>query len=104
MRLSNIEEINASYNKPAHYEILIGETDRDESARAIADLKGENEYILRIDGNKIVLVASSNKALVAGAEKLISEYFSTQTTDLTIESLDKTKNNMKFFFCFINIE
>ena len=82
--------IEASYDKSAPYEILIGNTDRPESARAIADLKSENEYILRMDGNKIVLVASSNKALIVGAEYFISEYLSDGMTGLTIENLKKS--------------
>ena len=86
----DVKAVEASYDKSAPYEILIGDTDRPESARAIADLKGENEYILRIDGNKIVLVASSNKALIAGAEYFVSEYLSAETTNLTIEDPKKS--------------
>ena len=87
---ADIATIEASYDRSAPYEILIGDTDRPESDRAIADLKGENEYIVRVDGNKLVLVASSNKALIAGAEYLISEYLSVETGDIRIESFDKS--------------
>ena len=44
-------------------EILVGKTNRAESESAMAALQGEDDYLIRADGNKIVIVANHDEAL-----------------------------------------
>lgn len=47
------------------YEILIGETARSATQKVLPELDGE-EFVVRVDGHKIVIVGASNRATYAG--------------------------------------
>lgn len=69
-------EIKTDWEKPtpsaeelsARYEILVGDTNRPESKAAKEKLTGEDEYIIEVIGNKVVITASSDRALQSAAE------------------------------------
>lgn len=52
------------------YEILVGETARTATQKALPELDGE-EFIVRVDGHKIVIVGASNRATCAGVRYFI---------------------------------
>ena len=60
-------------------EILIGDTSRDESKRAMEEIRTEYDYIIRKDGDKIVIVAGSDETIASAAalfiEKCSRRYF-----------------------------
>ncbi|MBQ7338120.1 MAG: hypothetical protein IJW40_06670 [Clostridia bacterium] len=61
------------------YEILIGETDRQESATATEAL-GETEYIICVDGEKIVIAGGSPTAICAAATVFADTYLADPAT------------------------
>ena len=58
---------------PTKYEILVGETNRPETAEVLSSL-GESDYAVRAVGNKIVIVGKSDYSLSLAVERFISEY------------------------------
>ncbi|MBE6661172.1 MAG: hypothetical protein E7605_07205 [Ruminococcaceae bacterium] len=54
------------------YEILIGETARTATQNAMADLKGD-EYVIRVDGHKIVIVGATNRATCAAVRYFMKD-------------------------------
>ena len=54
------------------YEILIGETARTATQNALADLDGD-EFIVRVDGHKIVIVGATNRATCAAVRYFIKD-------------------------------
>ncbi len=52
----------------ARYEILVGDTNRAESRQVKAKLTGADEYAIEAVGNKLVIVAASDRALVSAVE------------------------------------
>ena len=87
-RFIDAAALEASYDKSEPYEILVGETDRDESIRAAAELTGENSYLIRADGHKIVIAANSKPALKAATEAFIAG-LPQNGSDVRISELDK---------------
>ena len=57
------------------YEILIGDTGRSESAALKATLSG-NQYAIKRDGNKIIIVATNDAFLYDAVEYFINNYLS----------------------------
>ena len=57
-----------------NYEILVGVTNRPESRRAYEELQGKQGYILRSDGNKIVIAATSKSQLEKAANIFVFNY------------------------------
>ena len=60
------------------YEILIGETNRQASADALNTLKNDRkscsmDYLIRVSGNKIVLIGGSDEATLAAVEYFLSQ-------------------------------
>ena len=55
-------------------EILIGDTNRPESAAAKEMLTEKNQYIVRVTGNKVVLVANSEPALEDAVTYFLANY------------------------------
>ena len=55
-------------------EILIGKTNRAESAAAIAEIPGEDEYLIRVTGNKIVIVGNGELALTEAINYFLNQY------------------------------
>ena len=53
--------------KPDTYEILVGMTNREESVRALETIK-YNDYIVAIDGNKLVINAYNDEKLLEAVE------------------------------------
>lgn len=54
--------------KPGEYEILIGETNREESRTALAELASMYDYTVRVVGNKVVVVGGCGTATLRAAE------------------------------------
>lgn len=57
-----------------NYEILVGVTNRPESRRAYEELQGKQGYILRSDGNKIVIAATSKSQLEKAVNIFVFNY------------------------------
>ena len=57
--------------KPAQYEVLVGQTDREESAKAIDSLK-YGDYVVSIEGSKLVINAYNDEKLVEAIHYAIS--------------------------------
>lgn len=57
-----------------NYEILVGVTNRPESRRAYEELQGKQGYILRSDGNKIVIAATSKNQLEKAVNIFVFNY------------------------------
>ena len=53
--------------KPADLEILVGMTNREESARALETIK-YNDYVVAIDGNKLVINAYNDEKIAEAVE------------------------------------
>ncbi len=53
-------------------ELLIGVTDRAESGRALAELS-ENGYLIRVDGNKLVVIGASENLTSVAVSRLMGE-------------------------------
>ena len=66
------------------YEILVGQTNRPESAEASV-LLDKPGYIIKIIGNKIVIAASSDALLDVAADFFINTYLATASTDGVIK-------------------
>ena len=65
------------------YEILVGLTAREESRNAHAALQGHG-YIIRVDGNKIVIVGSDDTMTMTGVQYFIRTYLTTSASTLTM--------------------
>lgn len=68
---------------PTDNEILVGPTNRPESAQVAEGLK-ENEYRIRFVGTKLVVAGGSRGAIVAAVDKLIADYFPKGVTEIKI--------------------
>ena len=73
---------NTDYSQA--YEILVGQTNRPESAEASALLEKPG-YIIKIIGNKIVIAASSDALLDTAVDFFINTYLSKASPDGVIE-------------------
>ena len=72
------EKDPASAEVAARYELLVGQVDRPEVTAVMADL-GETDYLICVDGNKIIIAGGSETAVRAAAEVFMKEYL----TDLS---------------------
>ncbi len=68
---------------PSDNEILVGPTNRPESAQIANGLK-ENEYRICFVGTKLVVAGGSRGAVVAAVDRLLSDYFNAGTTEIKI--------------------
>ena len=57
----------------ARYEFLVGETNRPESAQVLAEL-GEDQYAIRVVGNKIVLIGCDDRHTEVAVDYFIENY------------------------------
>lgn len=55
------------------FEILVGRTGREASEKAWQELSDLSDYIIRVDGTKLVVIGGSDDATVAALEMLFSE-------------------------------
>ena len=62
-------------------EILVGKTNRAESESAMAALQGEDDYLIRADGNKIVIVANHDEALAEAVNYFLATYIGWRAED-----------------------
>ncbi len=58
----------------ALYEILLGETNRPESAAAKEELTENDQYLIRISGNKIILIGNSDEAITEAVTYFLATY------------------------------
>lgn len=73
---------------PAENEVLVGPTNRPESAQIAEGLK-ENEYRICFVGTKLVVAGGSRGATVAAVDRLIADYFKSGSTEIKIpENID----------------
>lgn len=68
-------------------EILIGETNREESAEAIKDL-GENDYVIKKSGTKLIIAGGSGRATQAAVNYFIENYIDIYQATLSYPSGD----------------
>ena len=54
-------------------EILVGATDREESAAAMGSMKGSGDYVVKVAGSKIVLAGMLDMGVQEAAEKLMAD-------------------------------
>lgn len=73
----------ASATEIGEYEILIGNTNRPESAQLQAEI-GEDEYALKVIGKKILITSSSESGIKAGIKEFTSMYVSTSNEGFTV--------------------
>ncbi len=66
-------KIGTDYGSKSQYEILIGETNRPESKNAMKNL-GINDYVIKLDGTKIVVAGGSVSALNAAIEEFYDNF------------------------------
>lgn len=66
-------KIGTDYGTKSNYEILIGDTSRAESKKAMKDL-GHNDYVIRLDGTKIVIAGGSSSALEAALNEFYENF------------------------------
>ncbi|MBQ7337573.1 MAG: hypothetical protein IJW40_03855 [Clostridia bacterium] len=76
----------------ALYEILIGDTNRPESAAAKQELTEKDQYLIRISGHKVIIVANSDNAIKDAVAYFLSTYVGykaehdfTPATTITLE-------------------
>lgn len=67
----------------SEYEILVGPTNRPESDEVIKDL-GVNEFIIRMVGKKLIIVASSDAGMDAAIDYFAQTYINAQATSLKV--------------------
>ena len=89
-----------SSQKAGQYEILVGLTDREESATASASL-GAAEYHIKWVGDKLVVAAGSNYAAKAGVEWLLDMHIKSAGADgfylpSDLEKKGSTNMNLEF--------
>ena len=77
-------------------EILFGYTNRPESIRAYEELP-ETGYIIREDGGKIVIAATSEKLLNLAAHRFFTEYSSLNTGISVPEKFEIKESDFSFF-------
>ena len=67
-------EVTTDYEKEdGPFEILIGKTNRPESETAMAELTGEDTYLIRVVDKKIVIVAHNDKALTEAVNRFLAD-------------------------------
>ncbi len=66
-------KIGTDYGTKSQYEILIGETNRPESKKAMNGL-GLNDYVIKLDGTKIVIAGGSAAALEAALNEFYENF------------------------------
>ena len=87
------------------FEILIGATNRPESAAAIAELTEEDEYIVRISGKKVVIAANSSSAMSGAVAYFLSEFVGwvSETEFTPSSSIELTEGEYKTIWVHPNI-
>lgn len=61
--------------EPSQYEIIIGQTDREESKQAAKGLR-DDDYVIKVVGDKLIIVGGSPKATFTATQRFIEEYVS----------------------------
>jgi hypothetical protein len=79
------------------FEILVCPTNRAESGEVIKDL-GVNEFIIRMIGKKLVIVASSEAGITSAVNYFVETYVNTQTTSLKIPETLNYKGEYTVFY------
>lgn len=65
------------------YEILVGDTNRGESALFTSELRA-NDYTIAVDGNRIIIAGGSEKATAAAVDYFISEFITGAKDSISI--------------------
>lgn len=84
------------------YEILIGRTARAASQKILPELDGE-EYVIRVDGHKIVIVGATNRATYAGVRYFIDHVIlQEQPTDTPDRVQIKIEANYEYWGQYVS--
>jgi len=79
-------ELSTDWIKPgtkeAQYEILVGKTERQASKDALESL-GSGSFVIKSDGDKIVIVGNTPKGTAAAVDYFIEHYISMEATKLS---------------------
>ena len=81
------EDFLTSNAKPGQYEILVGNTNREESKKALEGLR-YHDYIISIDGSKLVINAVSDDGVIA-AVKYVVELIKASEGDIVFSHEDQ---------------
>ena len=71
---SNSTDLVGYQGVPDRYEIVIGNTNREESASVISELSAENPYAVKQVGKRIVIAGINDKYLAEAASQFLLEY------------------------------
>ena len=83
-------------SQPDQYEILIGQTNREESAKAIEDLK-YNDYTVEVAGDKLVITAYTDEKLLEAVE-YVKGLFANATGSVAIKEDDQKTVKAEYKF------
>lgn len=72
----------------SEYEILVGSTNRSESESIQKQLK-KNDYIICLEGSKLIIAGGTDEATVAAIDKFINDFVNSDRSDVFFESKDK---------------
>lgn len=81
----------------SEYEILVGATNRPESEEVAKDL-GTNEFIIRMVGAKLVIVASGEAGITSAVNYFVETYINAQTTSLKVPENLNYKGEYTVFY------
>ena len=78
-------------------EILIGQTERQQSIDLYKSLSAKNEYVIKVDGDKLVFGATTEKLLIEALTAFKQEYFEHKTLNITIPGDFEYHSSHSFF-------
>lgn len=95
--------VKTDYNFSNEYEILIGETRRNQSIKAHEGLRCY-DYTVRQDGNKIVIAAGSEAALGNAIELFKEQFISTDEKLVRVPAGDGYSYNAKYKYNAVSVD
>lgn len=81
----------------SEYEILVGPTNRPESEQVAGEL-GVNEFIIRMVGKKLVIVASSEAGIPSAVDYFVQTYVNSQSSALKVPETLNYKGEYTVFY------
>ena len=81
----NLFPQKASETEIGEYEILVGQTNRDESSQLQSSI-GEDEYAIRVIGKKIVINSLTERGIKEGIKEFMNTYVTSSNENLSVPS------------------
>ena len=88
----NLFPEKSSKTAESEYEILVGQTNRAESAQVQAEIS-EAEYAIKLVGKKIVITSLTERGIIAGVETFISTFVTSANKNLNVPENTFIKKN-----------